>query len=206
MSFNPMDLLAPSPVADKTPTTAAAAAAAVPVDVTNAPLTVGAEAELLERNNPVLFEVYSFYAFHAAAVRTARQDGHAAPLGAAGVAQQRALATAPDRWDRAALAQADFQQLLKDFKLMTGRVTGPAVAAMLLPEAPTLSYRRFVALLVAIAEVHQPRYPRDKALLSLLETMDYSEQLYIMAESGLLLDPTATFDVSDETWRSTVGL
>ena len=195
VSFNPMDLLTASPLSAKATATATAAPA-----FTAPALTTGPEAELVERNTPVLFEVYSFYAFHAAAVRTARQDGHAAPLGAADVAQQRALAAAPDQWDTPVLSQPAFQQLLRDFKLMAGRVTDPAVAALLLPEPALLTYRHFVRLLVALAEIHQPRFSRDKALLSLLETMDYSEQLYIISE--LFLNTAAFFDVSDETWRS----
>ena len=66
---------------------------------------------------------------------------------------------------------SDFLQLLKDFKVLTGSVTGPYVSTLLATEDSMLTFRRFVALLLSIGETLQPRYPKQDAFLALLETM-----------------------------------
>ena len=66
---------------------------------------------------------------------------------------------------------SDFMQLLKEFKILTGPVTGPFVSALLTTEESSLTFRRFVALLLKIGETLQPRYPKQDAFLALLETM-----------------------------------
>ncbi len=184
--LNPLNFLGMAPTADPTP------------------ITLGPEKELFERNNPVLFEIYLFYSYHAKSVKNARADGHATPVGSVDSEDRRAMACGPERWDRPLLGPTDFLQLLKDFKLATGPVTGPWLASQLTAEEGKLTYRRFATLLLTIAEAHHPRFPKDKAFFSLLEMMDYSEQLYIIIETGQLGDKDAQFDLNEPTWRSVV--
>lgn len=169
------------------------------------PIAEGIARDLVDRNNPVLFEIYLFYSFHAAAVLNARTDGHASPIKAKDLDQHKVVAIATDRYDRRLLGHSDFLQLLKDFKVLTGSVTGPYVSTLLATEDSMLTFRRFVALLLSIGETLQPRYPKQDAFLALLETMDYSEQLYIILESGLVLNKEVSFDVAEPTWRSVVN-
>ena len=154
----------------------------------------GPEQALLTKNNPVLFEIYLFYAFHADKVRDARTNGKTKPS-FVGSEAYRAAVMSPNPCDQPLLSHANFQDLSKDFKLLSGSVTAPWLTNELLTkeEEDSITYRRFVALLMKVGEKLKPEAPRDKALLNVIETMDCSEQIYIMQETGQMHNNSVQF-------------
>jgi len=151
---------------------------------------------LLSKNNPVLFDIYLFYAFYADTVRDARGNGK--PKAATTVDDEayRAALMSPNPCDQPLLSHGNLQDLLKHFKLLSGSVTVPWLSKELTnekEEGDLLSYRRFVEILMKVGEKLKPKAPRDKSLLNVIETMDCSEQLYVMQETGQMRNNTAQF-------------
>ena len=100
---------------------------------------------LLTKNNPVLFDIYLFYAFHADTVRDARVTGKAKAATTVDSEAYRAAIMSPNPCDQPLLSHSNLQDLLKDFKLLSGSVTVPWLNKELTKEdKDLLSYRRFV--------------------------------------------------------------
>ena len=157
---------------------------------------------LLTKNNPVLFDIYLFYAFHADTVRDARVTGKAKAATTVDSEAYRAAIMSPNPCDQPLLSHANLQDLLKDFKLLSGSVTVPWLNKELTKEdkdllskedKDLLSYRRFVGVLMKVGEELKPKAPRDKSLLNVIETMDCSEQLYVMQETGQMHNNNVQF-------------
>ena len=156
-------------------------------------LSDGPEQALLTKNNPVLFEIYLFYAFHADNVRDARANGKAKAT-FVGNEAYRAAVMSPNPCDQPFLSHSNLQDLLKDFKLISGSATTPWLSKELTKEEEDLiTYRRFIALLMKVGEDLKPEAPRDKSFLNVIETMDCSEQLYIMQDTGHMHSSTVQF-------------
>jgi hypothetical protein len=147
-----------------------------------------------------LFQLYKFYAFHAAAVKDARLSssrGNSAPASPGVVPpvppSAAAVLASEARFDEKLLTARAFVQLLRDFRLVPA-AAGTDVAAAVpwldaFVDAPpggliagvdaevTLTYREFLRCLLRVGE---ERYGHEKgagALLKVLEQMDMSEQV-----------------------------
>ena len=85
---------------------------------------------VLLKNRPVLWQVFIFYSFHAATIKYTRTSGKGnvvsavSPIMPLTPAVLSTLASAETRYDKKLLGRHDFEQLLRDFRLLAADAPG----------------------------------------------------------------------------------